>query len=52
MPMVMESRFNRLYFSWGCEEAINNHLKADLEKSVTHNQGKLQAMMADTITLR
>ncbi|MBG3079459.1 glycine betaine/L-proline ABC transporter substrate-binding protein ProX [Proteus mirabilis] len=36
---------------WGCEEAINNHLKAyDLEKSVTHNQGNYAAMMADTIT--
>ncbi|WP_369308439.1 glycine betaine/L-proline ABC transporter substrate-binding protein ProX [Providencia rettgeri] len=36
---------------WGCEAAINTHLKAyDLEKSVDHNQGNYAAMMADTIT--
>ncbi|GAB1438699.1 glycine betaine/L-proline ABC transporter substrate-binding protein ProX [Providencia sp.] len=36
---------------WGCEAAINAHLKAyDLEKSVDHNQGNYAAMMADTIT--
>lgn len=37
---------------WGCEAAINNHLKAyGLEKTVEHNQGNYAAMMADTITV-
>lgn len=36
---------------WGCEAAINNHLKAyELEKTVDHNQGNYAAMMADTMT--
>lgn len=36
---------------WGCEAAINAHLKAyGLEKLVDHNQGNYAAMMADTIT--
>ncbi len=36
---------------WGCEAAINNHLKAyGLTNSVDHNQGNYAAMMADTIT--
>ncbi|WP_413481988.1 glycine betaine/L-proline ABC transporter substrate-binding protein ProX [Morganella psychrotolerans] len=36
---------------WGCEAAINNHLKAyKLNNTVEHNQGNYAAMMADTIT--
>ncbi|OCA53855.1 glycine betaine/L-proline ABC transporter substrate-binding protein ProX [Photorhabdus namnaonensis] len=36
---------------WGCEIAINHHLKAyGLNNSVEHNQGNYAAMMADTIT--
>ena len=35
---------------WGCEAAINNHLKAyKLNNTVEHNQGNYAAMMADTI---
>ncbi|WP_036771524.1 glycine betaine/L-proline ABC transporter substrate-binding protein ProX [Photorhabdus australis] len=35
---------------WGCEAAINHHLKAySLSNSVEHNQGNYAAMMADTI---
>ena len=36
---------------WGCEAAINHHIKAyGLEKTVEHNQGNYAAMIADTIT--
>ena len=36
---------------WGCELAINKHLKGlDLESSITHRQGNYQALIADTIT--
>lgn len=36
---------------WGCEAAINNHMKAyKLTDTVEHNQGNYAAMMADTIT--
>lgn len=36
---------------WGCELAINKHLKAlGLEASITHSQGNYQALIADTIT--
>lgn len=36
---------------WGCELAINKHLKGlDLESHITHRQGNYQALIADTIT--
>ena len=36
---------------WGCELAINKHLKSlGLESSITHLQGNYQALIADTIT--
>lgn len=36
---------------WGCELAINKHLKGlNLESSITHKQGNYQALIADTIT--
>lgn len=36
---------------WGCELAINKHLKGlELESSITHRQGNYQALIADTIT--
>ena len=35
---------------WGCELAINRHLKGlDLEGSITHRQGNYAALIADTI---
>ena len=36
---------------WGCELAINKHLKGlGLESSITHRQGNYPALIADTIT--
>ncbi|MFP1823733.1 glycine betaine/L-proline ABC transporter substrate-binding protein ProX [Lonsdalea quercina] len=36
---------------WGCEAAINNHMKAyGLTPTLEHNQGNYAAMIADTIT--
>lgn len=36
---------------WGCELAINKHLKGlDLSSSINHKQGNYQALIADTIT--
>lgn len=36
---------------WGCERVIEHHLDAyDLRDTVTHNQGRYMALIADTIT--